>query len=114
MHTTADSYAELTREWGKLLRWADNRISLVGVGADDPEWNWTVLNKAGVVLDWLSLHFYWNELSYEGALAGPMASEAEICDTWGLIGAAKRRRQLTTICGYALTSGGCGPSPTCR
>ena len=94
LHTTADSYAETTREWGKLLRWADNRISLVGVGSEDPDWNWTVLNEAGAVLDWLSLHFYWNEAGYEGVLAGPLLSEAEICETWGLIGAAKRRRQL--------------------
>ena len=93
-HSTAEAYAEVAREWGKLLRWTDSRISLVGVGATDPDWNWTVLNEAGVVLDWLSLHFYWTEGSYEGTLAGPMASEAKICDTWGLIGAAKRRKQL--------------------
>lgn len=94
LHTTAGSYAELAREWGKLLRWTDNRISLVGVGADDPDWNWTVLNEAGGVIDWLSLHFYWNEADYAGVLAGPVLSEAEIIETWGLIGAAKRRCQF--------------------
>ena len=111
MHTSAESYSELAREWGKLLRWADNRISLVGVGADDPDWNWTVLNEAGVVLDWLSLHFYWNELSYEGVLAGPVASEAQICDTWGLIGAAKRRRELHHDLRICVDEWGVWPEP---
>ena len=111
LHTTAESHAELTREWGKLLRWADNSISLVGVGADDPDWNWTMLNEAGAVLDWLSLHFYWNELDYEGALAGPIASEAEICDTWGLIGAAKRRRKLNHDLRICIDEWGVWPEP---
>ncbi len=111
MHTSAESYAELAREWGKLLRWADNRISLVGVGAEDPDWNWKILNEAGVVLDWLSLHFYWNELSYEGVLAGPMSSEAAICDTWGLIGAAKRRRELHHDLRICVDEWGVWPEP---
>ena len=67
--------------------------------------------RPGAVLDWLSLHFYWNELSYEGALAGPIASEAEICDTWGLIGAAKRRRKLNHDLRICVDEWGVWPEP---
>jgi len=69
------------------------------------------VDNGRAVLDWLSLHFYWNELDYEGALAGPIASEAEICDTWGLIGAAKRRRKLNHDLRICIDEWGVWPEP---
>lgn len=93
-HTTAPAYAELAREWGKLLRWADPAIELVAVGAPDPDWNWTVLTTAGHSIDYLSLHFYWHgDLAdrYHSMLAGPIASERVIEGTWGLVLEARRK-----------------------
>jgi alpha-N-arabinofuranosidase len=86
MHTDADSFAELTREWGKLLYWTDSSIEIVGVGAaPNPEWNATLLTKAGRSMDFLSLHYYWHAMDsdpYHSVLAGPMASERDISIAW--------------------------------
>lgn len=96
-HTSADSYAEIAREWGKLLHWTSPDVEIVGVGAPDPDWNWTVLSTAGRALDYLSLHFYWHgdpTDPYHGTLAGPMASEQVVVGTWGLILEASRKLGL--------------------
>ena len=95
-HTSADSYGEVAREWGKLLRWTDPSIELVAVGAPDPSWNWTVLKDAARFVDYLSLHFYWHggEDMYQSTLAGPIAAEADIVSTFGMVSAARKLHGL--------------------
>jgi alpha-N-arabinofuranosidase len=93
-HSSADRYGEMAREWGKLLHWTSPGIKLVGVGAPDPSWNWTVLSTAGRSIDYLSLHFYWHGQGadrYHAMLAGPIASERVIEGTWGLALEAARK-----------------------
>lgn len=94
---SAASYAEQAREWGKLLRWTDPAISLVAVGSTDPDWNWRVLSEAGRLIDFLSLHCYWEgsvEDEYHATLAGPANSEADIQAAWGMSLAAARAQRL--------------------
>lgn len=95
-HTSASSYAEVAREWGKLLRWADPNVELIAVGAPDPDWNWQVLKEASPFVDFLSLHFYWagGEDMYHATLAGPVASEPDIVAAYGMAEAARRWRGL--------------------
>ena len=95
-HTSADRYAEVAREWAKLLRWAEPRAEVVAVGAPDPDWNWTVLRDAVRFIDLLSLHFYWHGGGadpYASTLAGPIASEARLVDTFHLAQAARARER---------------------
>lgn len=92
-HSSAGAYAEVAREWAKLLRWADPGISLVAVGAPSADWNWTVLKEAGTFVDYLSMHFYWHgtpEDQYHSILAGPAAAEADIVAAHGMALAAQR------------------------
>ena len=96
-HTTADRYAEMAREWGKLLRWADPAVRLVGVGAPDPDWNWTVLQQAGKFIDWLSVHSYWSPGQadeYDGVVTAPLAAEELVTSTWGMCLAARKLHGL--------------------
>ncbi len=98
MHTSADRYAELTREWGKLLHWSDERIELVGVGSPDPDWNRTVLSVAGRAIDYLSLHFYWHgrpDDRYHAMLAGPILSERAIEAAWETVLEVQRELRLS-------------------
>ncbi len=98
MHTNAERYAEIAREWGKLLHWTDERIELVGVGAPHPDWNRTVLSEAGRAIDYLSLHFYWHgspDDRYHAMLAGPILSEGVITSTWEMALQAQRELQLS-------------------
>jgi len=97
LHTTADRYAELAREWGKLLHWTDPEIELIVVGSDDPDWNWTVLTEAGNVIDHLSIHQYWNlsdDDPYHSVITGPNASEALLEDVWSMALTAQKELSL--------------------
>ncbi len=95
-HTSAASYGETAREWGKLLRWTDPSVRLVGVGAPDPDWNWTVLKSAGRSIDYLSLHFYWSggDDPYHRVIAGPAAAERDIVAAFGMCLAARKALRL--------------------
>ena len=93
LHTDARSMAELTREWGKLLYWADSSIEIVGVGAPIADWNWQMLTQAGRSMDFLSMHFYWTALKsdpYHSLLASPICSERTIQGLWGMALEAQR------------------------
>jgi alpha-L-arabinofuranosidase len=83
VHMTASQYGAAARDYGKLMRWTDNRIKLIACGSPDPDWNWTVLDLAARAIDWISLHFYWRG-SVDERLRGPLASEAVIVQTWDM------------------------------
>ncbi len=93
-HRSATAYAEDAREYGKLLRWADNRVRLVAVGwAENPDWNATVLDVAARAIDWISLHYYWRGEPKE-ILAGPASAERSIVDTYAMCEQAAERHNL--------------------
>ncbi len=93
-HSSAQAYAEDAREYGKLLRWTDNRVRLVAVGwAENPEWNATVLDVAAHAIDWISLHYYWRG-DPEQILAGPASAERSIVDTYAMCVQAAQRHSI--------------------
>lgn len=97
-HTGPRQYGETTREWAKLLRWAEPAAEIVAVGAEDPEWNWIVLNESVRFVDYLSLHFYWhgslgNKDHYAATLAGPARSEQTLVQAYSFAQAARQRMQ---------------------
>lgn len=110
LHTDAESFAELTREWGKLLYWADSSIEIVGVGASPfPDWNWVMLTEAGRSMDYLSHHFYWHSMEedpYHSMLAGPIASERAVIGSWGMSLEAQRKLGLEKPVSFAVDEWG--------
>ena len=56
-HKSAEDYAKMALEAGKLMKWIDPSIRLIACGAT-PEWNTTVLGVLGPIVDFISVHFY--------------------------------------------------------
>lgn len=60
-HMDASAYAERVRNWTQFLRKVDPAASFLGIAshsAQDPNWDLTVMLKAGHLIDWLTLHAY--------------------------------------------------------
>ncbi len=60
-HMDAPEYAARLRNWAQFLRRLDPQSQFLGVGsaaAKDPEWDLTVLQSAGHLIDFLTLHMY--------------------------------------------------------
>lgn len=68
-HCTASEYAEKLRQYAQFMKAVDPSIKVVAVGADDPEWNVTVLKRAEKVIDFISLHQYTGYDSYYETVA---------------------------------------------
>jgi alpha-N-arabinofuranosidase len=56
-HKSAEDYAKVALEAGKIMKWVDPDIKLIAVGATR-EWNATVLDVLGPIADYLSVHLY--------------------------------------------------------
>lgn len=66
-HKNAEDYVKIAREAAKAMRSVDNRIKFVASGSSyyEPsgqwiEWNHKVLAGLGDMIDYLSIHGYWN------------------------------------------------------
>jgi len=57
-HCSASEYAEKLRQFAQFMKGIDPSIKIIAVGADDPEWDMTVLKHAGKVIDYISIHQY--------------------------------------------------------
>ncbi|MBE7068262.1 MAG: alpha-N-arabinofuranosidase [Clostridiales bacterium] len=72
-HKTADEYGRLALEAGKVMKWTDPSIELVACGSSSigmptyGEWEYTVLNHTYDVVDYLSLHLYFNNTKDDSA-----------------------------------------------
>ncbi len=68
-HKTAEEYGRIALEAGKLMKWTDPSIELVACGSMHfhmktfGEWEWTVLDEAYDVVDYVSLHAYYGNRS---------------------------------------------------
>lgn len=66
-HKTADEYGRVAQEAGKLMKLVDPSIELVACGSSDyniktfGEWEYTVLDHAYNVVDYISLHQYYKK-----------------------------------------------------
>lgn len=68
-HKTASEYGRCAAEAGRLMKWVDPSIELVACGSmffhipTFGEWEWTVLDEAYDVVDYVSLHAYYGNRS---------------------------------------------------
>lgn len=66
-HKTAEEYGRLAQEAGKAMRLVDPSIELIAVGSSNAhmptfgQWEYTVLSHAYDVVDYISLHAYYQE-----------------------------------------------------
>ena len=88
-HKTAQEYARVAHEAGKMMKWTDESIELVACGSSGPgmptfgSWERTVLDECYDVVDYLSLHsYYGNQDGKTGEfLAKNITMDAFIRDT---------------------------------
>ncbi len=72
-HKTASEYGRCAAEAGRLMKWVDPSIELVACGSmffhmqSFGEWEWTVLDEAYDVVDYISLHAYYGNRSGDTA-----------------------------------------------
>ncbi|MGJ8454646.1 alpha-N-arabinofuranosidase [Pseudothermotoga sp. U03pept] len=57
-HCSASEYAEKLRQFAQFMKAVDPSIKIIAVGADNPEWDMTVLKHAGALIDYISIHQY--------------------------------------------------------
>ena len=71
-HKTAEEYARLAAETGKVMKWVDPEIELIACGSSNSgmptfgEWERCVLRHCYDVVDYLSLHSYYGNRSGDG------------------------------------------------
>ena len=88
-HKTAQEYARVAHEAGKMMKWTDPSIELVACGSSGPgmptygEWERTVLRECYDTVDYISLHSYYNNRAddTQDFLASSMEMEKFIRDT---------------------------------
>uniref|UniRef100_A0A7V3YID2 non-reducing end alpha-L-arabinofuranosidase n=1 Tax=Candidatus Caldatribacterium californiense TaxID=1454726 RepID=A0A7V3YID2_9BACT len=68
-HCSAREYAEKLRQFAMFMKALDPSIQIIAVGADDPEWDLTVLKHAGKVIDFISIHQYHGSEDYYETVA---------------------------------------------
>ncbi|MEG8988590.1 alpha-L-arabinofuranosidase C-terminal domain-containing protein [Ignavibacteria bacterium 4148-Me] len=97
-HKNADDYVKIAREAVKAMRSVDKSIQFVASGSSyyEPtnqwiEWNWKVLTGLGDVIDFISIHRYWERSDEYYTFMGQSAMDFEekIRVTASLIDAAK-------------------------
>jgi len=83
-HKTAEEYARIATEAGKVMKWADPSIELVACGSSNArmstfgKWEATVLDEAYDVSDYISLHIYFDNI--EDNLPNFLAKSVEMDD----------------------------------
>lgn len=56
----ANEWGCLVREAAKMMKHVDPRIQLSAAALPDVHWNTSLLERAGQLLDWISIHSYWD------------------------------------------------------
>jgi alpha-N-arabinofuranosidase len=91
---TPAEWGLFVREAGKMMKRVDPTIQLLAASTDNLDWNVGLLREAGRLLDWVSLHGYWDGLwqvndlsSYETCMAWSMEIEAPIRKMESILGA---------------------------
>ena len=68
-HSSANEYSEKLRQYALFMKGIDPSIKVIAVGADNPEWDLTVLKHAGKVIDYISIHQYHGSNNYYDTVA---------------------------------------------
>ena len=94
---TPAEWGRFVRETAKMMRRVDPSVELFAASVPDLEWNAALLREAGDLLDWVSVHGYWDRLhlvnspsSYEVCMARTAAVEARIQSVEHMLGALGR------------------------
>ncbi len=77
-HKSAEDYAKVALEAAKMMKWIDPSIRLVACGAGDPQWDLTVLESLGAIVDYISVHFYTGSDDYYETLASVKRAEHQL------------------------------------
>jgi len=102
-YKNADDYVKIAREAAKAMRSVDKSIKLVASGSSyyEPtgrwvEWNWKVLTGLGDMVDYISIHRYWERSDDYYSFMGESAMDFEekIKVTESLIYAAKAMKKF--------------------
>jgi alpha-N-arabinofuranosidase len=67
---SAAEWGPFVRESAKLMKGVDPSIELSAASIADMEWNTILLREAGSLLDWISIHHYWDPLWENNNLSG--------------------------------------------
>lgn len=91
---TAAEWGYFVRESAKMMKRVDPTIQVLAASVKDIEWNMNLLRQAGPLLDWISIHGYWDRLwqennlsSYETCMTFTMEIEPEILAVKHILGA---------------------------
>ncbi len=94
---TPAEWGRFVRETAKMMRRVDPSIELFAASVPDLEWNAALLREAGDLLDWVSIHGYWDRLQlkndpspYEVCVARTAAVESRIRSVEHMLGALGR------------------------
>jgi len=68
-HCNVSEYAEKLRQYAQFMKLVDPSVQIIAVGADDPEWDGMVLEHAGKVIDFVSIHQYVGSEGYYETVA---------------------------------------------
>jgi alpha-N-arabinofuranosidase len=103
-HKSAEDYAKVALEAAKMMKWIDPSIRLIACGAGDPQWDLTVLETLGPVVDYISVHFYTGSDDYYETLASVKRAEELLraADSAIEIAAARSRGRQTGGVGFPL------------
>ena len=87
-------WGRFVRESAKMMRRVDPTIELLAASINDLDWNTALLREAGDLLDWVSIHGYWDPLwerntpaGYEDSVAQSLAVARAIETAEHLLGA---------------------------
>jgi alpha-N-arabinofuranosidase len=90
----AEEWARFVKESGKMMKAVDPSIQLMAASVAELDWNLRLLREAGTVLDWISIHGYWDPLwerndlsSYETCMALSATIGEKITTTEHILGA---------------------------
>lgn len=84
-HCSAQEYAEKLRQFAMFMKYLDPSIQIIAVGADDPDWDLTVLKHAGKLIDFISIHQYHGSPDYYETVAAAYYVEERLKLLAGLI-----------------------------
>ena len=91
---TASEWCRYVKESAKMMKRVDPAIQLLAASVADIDWNVSLLKEAGGLLDWISIHGYWDPLwqnnnlsGYEACMAQTMAIEETIQKAEHILGA---------------------------
>lgn len=91
---TVQEWGPFVRESAKMMRRVDARIKILAAAVPDVDWNLSLLRSAGDLIDYISIHGYFDEAWETNALSGyrkslqaPAKFEKSIVSTRGMLDA---------------------------